>query len=131
LDIQSVRKDFPILLKGIIYLDSAASSLTPEQVVMKEIEFYREYRANVERGVHRFSQIASDEYEKAHEEIAKFIGAPGRANVAMLRNTTEGINMVANSINWEKSDKIVGLESKNDMAVVLKWLGLLLMVFLN
>jgi cysteine desulfurase/selenocysteine lyase len=67
LDIQSIRKDFPILDKGIIYLDNAASSLTPEQVVMKEIEFYREYRANIERGVHRFSQIASDEYEKAHE----------------------------------------------------------------
>ena len=89
--------------KGIMYLDSAASSLTPEQVVLKEMEFYREYRANVERGVHRFSQMASEEFENAHEEAARFIGAPGRANVAMMKNTTEGINLVANSIDWKLS----------------------------
>ncbi len=107
LDVKAIRADFPILNKGIMYLDSAASSLTPEQVVLKEMEFYREYRANVERGVHRFSQMASEEYENAHEEAAKFIGAPSRANVAMLKNTTEGINLVANSMDWKKTDKIV------------------------
>jgi cysteine desulfurase/selenocysteine lyase len=106
-DVQLVREDFPILNKGVIYLDSAASSLTPEQVVLKEMEFYREYRANVERGVHRFSQRATEEYEKAHLEIARFIGAPGVENVALLSNTTEGINLVANSLEWSKEDKIV------------------------
>ena len=107
MDVQSIRKDFPILFKGVTYLDSAASSLTPEPVVLKEMEFYREYRANVERGVHRFSQIASEEYENAHAEVAHFIGAPGRANVAMVRNTTEAINLVANSIDWKKDDNVV------------------------
>jgi cysteine desulfurase/selenocysteine lyase len=81
--------------------------LTPEQVVLKEMEFYRNYRANVERGVHRWSQEASEEYEHAHEEAARFIGALGKANVAMLRNTTEGINLIANSQDWKKEDKIV------------------------
>jgi cysteine desulfurase/selenocysteine lyase len=107
LDVQSIRKDFPILFKGVTYLDSAASSLTPEPVVLKEMEFYREYRANVERGVHRFSQMASEEYENAHDEVAHFIGAQGRANVAMVRNTTEAINLVANSVDWKKDDNIV------------------------
>jgi cysteine desulfurase/selenocysteine lyase len=107
LDVKSIREDFPILKGGYIYLDSAASSLTPEQVVLKEMEFYRNYRANVERGVHRWSQKASEEYENAHEEVTRFIGAPRRANVAMLRNTTEGINLVANSQDWQKNDKIV------------------------
>jgi cysteine desulfurase/selenocysteine lyase len=106
-NVESIRKDFPILGKGVIYLDNAASSLTPEQVVLKEMEFYREYRANVERGLHRFSQRASEEYEAAHEEVAHFIGAAGRENVAMVRNTTEAINLVANSLDWEKEDKIV------------------------
>ena len=106
-DVEAVRGDFPILEKGVIYLDNAASSLTPEQVVLKEMEFYREYRANVERGLHRFSQRATEEYEEAHETVARFIGAPSRANVAMLRNTTEGINLVANSLDWGKGDKIV------------------------
>ncbi len=107
MDVKSIREDFPILKQGLIYLDSAASSLTPEQVVLKEMEYYRNYRANVERGVHRWSQKASEEYEHAHEEAAKFIGAPSKANVAMLRNTTEAINLVANSQEWKKTDKIV------------------------
>ena len=106
-DVEAVRRDFPILDKGVIYLDNAASSLTPEQVVLKEMEFYREYRANVERGVHRFSQRASEEYEAAHDKVAGFIGAPGRENLAMVRNTTEAINLVANSLDWAKGDKIV------------------------
>jgi len=107
LDVEAVRRDFPILKKGVVYLDSAASSLTPEQVVLKEMEFYREYRANVERGVHRFSQRASEEYEGAHEIVSGFIGAPSAGNVAMLRNTTEGLNLVANSLDWRRGDKIV------------------------
>jgi cysteine desulfurase/selenocysteine lyase len=107
LDVEAIRQDFPILEKGVNYLDSAASSLTPEQVVLKEMEFYREYRANVERGVHRFSQRASEEYEGAHDSVAEFIGAPSRRNVVMVRNTTEAINIVANTLDWKKSDKIV------------------------
>jgi cysteine desulfurase/selenocysteine lyase len=107
LDVKAIREDFPILNKGVTYLDSAASSLTPEQVVLKTMEFYREYRANVERGVHRFSQEASEEYENGHEEVAQFIGALSKKNVAMTKNTTEGINLVANSMDWKKTDKIV------------------------
>lgn len=106
-DVEEIRRDFPILDKGVVYLDNAASSLTPEQVVLKEAEFYREYRANVERGVHRFSQRASEEYETAHELVAGFIGAPSAKNVAMMRNTTEGINLVASSLDWRKGEKIV------------------------
>ena len=106
-DVEAIRGDFPILKQGVTYLDSAASSLTPEQVVLKEMEFYRGYRANVERGIHRWSQKASLEYEGAHEKVARFINAAGPENVAMLRNTTEGINLVANSIDWKRSDKIV------------------------
>lgn len=106
-DVKEIREDFPILNKGVIYLDNAASSLTPEPVVLKEMEFYREYRANVERGLHRFSQQASEEYERAHAKVAEFIGAPAGENVAMTRNTTEGINLVASALNWRKGDKIV------------------------
>ena len=102
LEVETIRKDFPILEKGIVYFDNAASSLTPEQVVLKEMEFYRDYRANVERGVHRFSQTASEEYEKSHIIVADFIDAPSSENVAMLKNTTEGLNLVANNLKFEK-----------------------------
>jgi cysteine desulfurase/selenocysteine lyase len=107
LDVDTIRHDFPILEKGVTYFDNAASSLTPEQVVLKEMEFYREYRANVERGVHRFSQMASEEYEQAHQIISDFIGAPSVDCVAMLRNTTEGLNLVANSLDFKEGGKIV------------------------
>lgn len=107
LDTKRIRADFPILGKGVIYLDSAASSLTPEQVVQKEVEFYHEYRANVERGVHRFSQLASQEYEHAHRLVADFLNAESPECVPMLRNTTEAINFVANSLDWRGGDNIV------------------------
>jgi cysteine desulfurase/selenocysteine lyase len=107
LNVEEVRKDFPILKTGVIYLDSTASSLTPEPVLQKMLEFYRQYRANVERGVHRLSQRASEEYERAHAKVADFINAKSEAEIVMTRNTTEGINIVASGLSWKKGDKIV------------------------
>lgn len=107
LNLQKTRLDFPILNSGIIYMDNAASSLTPEPVIQKMSEFYHQYRANVERGVHRLSQKASEEYERAHLKVAELINAKSETEVMMTRNTTEGINLVANGSDWEKGDKIV------------------------
>jgi len=107
LNVEKVRKDFKILESGIIYLDSTASSLTPEPVLQRVLEFYREYRANVERGIHRLSQRASEEYEKARSKVADFVNARSDAEIIMTRNTTEGINTVASGLNWRKGDKIV------------------------
>lgn len=107
LNVEQIRKDFPILETGIIYLDSAASSLTPEPVLRKMLEFYREYRGNVGRGIHRLSVKASEEYERAHAKVADFINAKSESEIIMTRNTTEGINIVASGLNWKKSDKIV------------------------
>lgn len=106
-DVKKLREDFPILKTGVTYLDNAASSLTPEPVLQKMLEFYHEYRANVERGVHRLSQRASEEYERVHDKVANFIHAKSGSEIVMTRNTTEGINMVANGLSWTKGDKIV------------------------
>jgi cysteine desulfurase/selenocysteine lyase len=107
LDVQKIRKDFPILKSNIIYLDSAASSLTPEPVIDKMMEFYRDYRANVERGVHRLSVRATEELSKARKKVCQLINAKSESGVIFTKNTTEGINTVANGISWKKSDKIV------------------------
>jgi len=107
LNAEKVRKDFKILESGIIYLDSAASSLTPEPVLQRMLEFYREYRGNVERGIHRLSVRASEEYEKARSKVADFINARSDTEILMTRNTTEGINTVASGLNWRRGDKIV------------------------
>lgn len=107
LNIEEIRRDFPILKTGVIYLDNAATSLTPEPVVQKMVEYYHEYRANVERGIHRLSQKASEEYGKARSKIARLINAEREDEVVFTKNTTESINLVANGIGWKKGDKIV------------------------
>jgi cysteine desulfurase/selenocysteine lyase len=107
LDIPNIRRDFPILESGIAYLDNAASSLTPEPVLQKMMEFYHEYRTNVERGVYRLSQIASEEYEGAHRKVKEFIHAKSDSEIIMTRNTTEGINLVAKGNEWRRGDKVV------------------------
>jgi len=107
LNVKEVRKDFPILDTGIIYLDSAASSLTPEPVLQKMLEFYHQYRANVERGIHRLSQKASEEYGRARTKVADFINAKSENEIIMTRNTTEGINLIARGLKWKKGEKIV------------------------
>jgi len=107
LNVNEIRKDFPILKTGIVYLDSTASSLTPEPVLEHMLQFYREYRANVERGVHRLSVRASEEYEGARKKVADFINAKSTSEVIMTRNTTEGTNLVASGLDWKKGDKIV------------------------
>lgn len=88
-------------------MDSAASSLTPEPVVQKMVEYYHNYRANVDRGIHRLSQKASEEYEMAHDKVARFINAKSDGEIILTRNTTEGTNLVANGLDWKRGDKIV------------------------
>ncbi len=102
---EKVRADFPIL-KDIIYMDSAATSLTPEPVLEAVLSYYREYNANVERGVHRLSQLASQKYAQAHRKVAEFIGARA-GEVIFTKNTTEAINMVASGLKWKKGDEVV------------------------
>ncbi len=71
------------------------------------VEYYHEYRANIERGVHRLSQKASEEYEKAHATVADFVNAESATEIIMTRNATEAINLVANGRAWKRGDKIV------------------------
>jgi len=107
MNIELIRKGFPILDSGIVYLDNAASSLTPEPVLEKMLEYYHQYRANIERGVHRLSQRASTEYEAARGKVASFINAAHSDEIVMTKNTTEGINIIASGVNWQTGDRVV------------------------
>ena len=100
-----IRVDFPIL-NNLIYMDSASTSLTPEPVLNVVSKYYREYNANVGRGVHRLSQVASQKYKDAHRKVADFIGA-NEEEVIFTKNTTEAINTVASGLRWKKGDKVV------------------------
>jgi cysteine desulfurase/selenocysteine lyase len=100
-----IRKDFPIL-GDIIYLDNAATSFSPEPVIDAMVEFEHQYRANVGRGVHRFTRIASQRYWHAHEKIAQFIGG-SEGTTVFTKNTTEAINMVAQGLTWKSGDRVI------------------------
>lgn len=100
-----IKTDFPIL-NDIIYVDSASTSLTPEPVLNVVSKYYREYNANVGRGVHRLSQVASQKYKDVHRKIADFIGA-NEEEVIFTKNTTEAINTVASGLRWKRGDKVV------------------------
>jgi cysteine desulfurase/selenocysteine lyase len=100
-----IRADFPIL-KDIIYMDNAATSLTPEPVLEAILSYYREYNANVGRGVHRLAQIATQRYRDAHRKVGEFIGAK-EGEVIFTKNTTEAINMVAYGLQFEQGDEVV------------------------
>ena len=102
MDIEKLRSDFPILgrkIKGrrLIYFDNAATSQRPIQVINAIRDFYENYNANVHRGIHVLSEEASEMYEEAHDVVAKFIGAKDREEIIFVRNTTEGLNLVAYS----------------------------------
>jgi cysteine desulfurase/selenocysteine lyase len=100
LDVERIREDFPILEREfdgtqLVYLDNAATTHTPEPVVETIADYYRNYNANVHRGIHQLSQEASIAYEEAHDRVAEFIGAEGRKEVVFTKNTTESMNLIA------------------------------------
>ena len=102
-DVERIRADFPILdvevYPGVplVYLDSAASSQKPAAVIAAMDEYYRQYHANVHRGVHRLSELATNAYESARSRIATFIGAPSADEIVFVGNATEAFNLVAYS----------------------------------
>ncbi|CAI5514132.1 unnamed protein product [Closterium sp. Naga37s-1] len=93
----------------LVYLDSAATSQKPLQVINAMDDYYRRYNANVHRGVHYLSMLATEEYEKAREKVARFINtAQGPSEIVFTRNASEAINLVAYS--WGLSNLSPGDE---------------------
>lgn len=102
LDVQAIRKDFPILEskiynKPLVYLDNGATTQKPKCVIDKLIDGYLHHNANVHRGVHFLSQDATDLHEGARQRVQRFINAQESAEVIFTRGTTESINLVAHS----------------------------------
>jgi len=102
LDVERVRRDFPILERWVngrplVYLDSAASSQRPLPVLRAVEQYETHTHANVHRGVHALSQAATEAYEGARERVRRFINAHSTREIIFVRGTTEGINLVAQS----------------------------------
>ncbi|HVB53284.1 MAG TPA: cysteine desulfurase [Candidatus Acidoferrales bacterium] len=120
-----IRADFPILQEQVnghqlVYLDSAATSQKPEVVIDAVSDYYRHANANVHRGVHVLGERATETFEVARESVARLVGADPRG-VVFVRNTTEGINLVAQAFARERfgpDDRIVCTEMEHHSNLV-------------
>ncbi len=114
LDINKIREDFPILKRKVngqplVYLDNAATSQTPKQVIDVIVDYYENYNANIHRGVHALSQEATDKYEQARIKIQKHFNAAKTHEIIFTSGTTHSINLVANGFSsiLEKGDEVL------------------------
>ena len=101
-NVESVRDDFPLLAeesngKPLVYLDNAATTQKPESVIRAIDDYYRHYNANVHRGVHSLSEIATEKTEHARELVRAFLNAKATSEIVFTRGTTEAINLVSNT----------------------------------
>lgn len=125
-DVESVRRDFPMLerqIRGraIAYLDNAATALKPAPVLQAMAEYYETYSANVARGVHLASQEATSRFEAVREQVARWIGAADPAEVVFTSGTTSALNLVAQSFGGSRlgsGDEIVISEMEHHSNIV-------------
>src|SRR5215831_1220739 len=99
-DVERIRADFPILNQKVhghplVYLDNAATTQKPRQVINAITRYYERDNANIHRGVHALSQRATEAYEHARKTAQEFLGAEDCREIIFVRSTTEAINLVA------------------------------------
>ncbi|MEM5792964.1 MAG: cysteine desulfurase [Candidatus Aenigmatarchaeota archaeon] len=122
MDVNKVRRDFPILQKKInekypIYFDNACQTLRPKQVIDKILEYYQEYPACGGRSIHKWGDRTTQEYQKSRELVAKLIGAKPN-EIIFTKNTTEGLNLVANSFGLKKGDVVLTSDREHNSNLV-------------
>ena len=121
LDVEKIRADFP-MIGDIIYMDNGATSFSPNQVIAAVAEFDQNFRANVGRGVHRLSKIATQKYWHAHQKVAKFINGEA-GTVVFTKNSTEALNIVARGFPFGEGDTVVLTELEHH-SNILPWRAL-------
>lgn len=118
LDTDAIRKDFPVLQRllhdgqPLVYLDNAATSQKPQQVLDALNTYYEQHNANVHRGIHVLAEEATALYEGARDKVAAFINAPSRDEVIFTKNASESLNLVANMLGWAEEPYRVDHEAE-------------------
>lgn len=102
MDIDKIREDFPIFQESkLAYLDNAATSQKPEKVIERVKKFYEKENSNVGRGLYELASETTQNYESARKTVAEFVGATSSSEIVFVRNTSEAINLVAESLEIE------------------------------
>jgi cysteine desulfurase/selenocysteine lyase len=128
-DVESLRNDFPILDRRVhdgvplIYLDSANTSQKPRAVIDSLVEFYERHNSNIHRATHVLGEEATEAYEGARMKVAAFIGAPSADEIIFTKNSSEGLNLVANVLAWgpralKPGDEVVITEMEHHSNIV-------------
>src|ERR1700712_1532689 len=121
LDVELIRKDFPILSrrlsddKPLVYLDSANTSQKPHSVIDAMAEHYELHNANVARAAHQLGEESTAAFEGARDKVAAFIGAPSRDEIIFTKNASEALNLVANVMSWAKGE--LGLSAGDEVVI--------------
>ncbi|HYP43128.1 MAG TPA: cysteine desulfurase [Candidatus Nitrosocosmicus sp.] len=127
LDVYKIKQDFPILKrklkngKKLIYLDNAATTQKPKQVIDAICKYYSEYNSNIHRAVYQIAEEATEEYERTRSNIQRFINARYPEEIIFTRNTTESINLIAytwGKKNIRKGNKIILTEYEHHSNIV-------------
>ncbi|MCL4354198.1 cysteine desulfurase [Patescibacteria group bacterium] len=117
--IDQVRKDFSILADNKwIYFDNACQSLRPKSVIDAITEYYQEYPACSGRSMHSLATKVSQKCDEARTIISKFIGAKRKEEIIFTRNTTEGINLIANSLELRKGDVVITTDKEHNSNLI-------------
>lgn len=127
ISIADLRNDFPILQqtnrgKPLVYLDSASSAQKPQQVIDALNQFYLQDYANIHRGIYELSERATNHYEATREKCRQFIHAASKEEIVFVRGTTEGINLVAETLSqlhrWRAGDEVILSEMEHHSNIV-------------
>ena len=129
-DVRRIRADFPILGERVqdrplVYLDNGATAQKPRAVIDALSQYYATQNANVHRGVHHLSQVATDAYEAARRKVATFINAASDREIIFVRGTTEGINLIAQTfgrVQIGAGDEIIVSEMEHHSNIVPWWM---------
>src|SRR3990172_9448155 len=123
MDIQKIRRDFPALSKKWngkypIYFDNACMTLKPKQVMDAMNEYYNEYPVCGGRSLHRMAKLVDEKVAQSREKIQKFLGAERPEEIIFTRNTTEGLNLVANSLELKKGDIVLTTDREHNSNLI-------------
>jgi cysteine desulfurase/selenocysteine lyase len=126
IDIENIRGDFPILHREVngrplVYLDNAASSQKPQQVIDAISDYYSNYNANIHRGVHHLAALATEAYENSRKFITEFIGAAAKEEIIFTAGTTDGLNLLAYTLGrstLKEGDEILITEMEHHSNIV-------------
>ncbi|AHB40779.1 TPA: aminotransferase class V-fold PLP-dependent enzyme [candidate division WWE3 bacterium] len=118
MDITKIRHDFPVLSENGIYFDNACQSLRPQSVINAVTEYYQEYSACAGRSNHHLAAKVTQKCDEARTRIAKFLHAKRKEEIVFTRNTTEGINLVANTLNLKEGDVVLTSDKEHNSNLI-------------